>query len=212
MPVDRDDAGIGGARVDVTATGVVTDERSLVTGGDGSATYCLTSSAAGATAVHATSSGLTADATLTWTAAPVNQPPVATAATLTTPQDTALPVTLKGTDPESDALTYAVATQPAHGTLSGSGADRTYTPAAGYHGPDSFTFTVSDATHSSAPATITINVERVTPPPVNQPPTAPHVRLHRGLVIAVAAPAVGYWALFVLFLSGPVERVLARAS
>ena len=32
------------------------------------------------------------------------------------------------------------------------------------------------------------------------------------MVIAVAAPAVGYWALFVLFLSGPVERVLARAS
>ena len=104
---DQDDAGIAGARVDVTTTGVVTDERSLVTGGDGSATYCLTSATAGAAAVRATSSGLTADATLTWTAPPVNQPPVATPATLTTPQDTALPVTLKGTDPEGDPLTYA---------------------------------------------------------------------------------------------------------
>lgn len=54
----------------------------------------------------------------------------------------------------------------------------------------------------------------------DNPPTAAGLRgaitfaalLVVALVIAVAAPAVGYWALFVLFLSGPVERVLARAG
>ena len=53
-------------------------------------------------------------------------------------------VMLKGTDPEGDPLTYAIVGQPAHGSLTGTGANRTYTPAAGYHGPDSFTFTVAD--------------------------------------------------------------------
>ena len=32
-------------------------------------------------------------------------------------------------DPDGDALTYLIVTGPAHGTLSGSGAGRTYTPA-----------------------------------------------------------------------------------
>src|SRR5262249_5912178 len=40
---------------------------------------------------------------------------------------------------------------PAHGTLSGSGANRTYTLAADYCGADSFTFTVQDGGDGSAP-------------------------------------------------------------
>ena len=32
------------------------------------------------------------------------------------------------------------------------------------------------------------------------------------MVIALAVPGVGYWALLVLFLSGPAERVIARAG
>ena len=51
--------------------------------------------------------------------------------------------------------------------MTGSGANRTYTPAANYNGPDSITFTVGDGTVVSPPATITITVT-----PVNDAPVA----------------------------------------
>ncbi len=45
----------------------------------------------------------------------------------------------------------------------------TYTPAANYNGPDSFTFTVNDGTVTSAPATVSITVTAVNDPPVANP-------------------------------------------
>src|SRR5262249_17734668 len=51
----------------------------------------------------------------------------------------------------------------------GSGASRTYTPAANYHGPDSFDFVVSDGPLTSAPATVTIDVASVEDPPLAHP-------------------------------------------
>lgn len=97
----------------------------------------------------------------------VNRAPVATAATVGANEDTSLSITLTGTDADSDALTYTIGTAPAHGTLSGTGASRTYTPAANYNGADSFTFTVNDGRLDSAPATISITVT-----PVNDAPVA----------------------------------------
>ena len=64
---------------------------------------------------------------------------------MTTAEDTAAAMTLAGTDPDGDALTFTVGhAAPAHGTLSGTAPNLTYTPAADYHGADSFTFTVND--------------------------------------------------------------------
>ncbi len=80
---------------------------------------------------------------MTITVSTANGPPVATPQTVTTAEDAPVAVTLAGTDPDGDALTYAVVTPPAHGTLSGAAPNLTYTPAANYHGPDSFTFTVT---------------------------------------------------------------------
>jgi subtilisin-like proprotein convertase family protein len=84
------------------------------------------------------------------------------------------------TDAEGDTLTYAVGTTPAHGTVSVDPATGafTYTPAAGFVGTDSFTFTADDSVVAptdpppatfpeeeqfepaavSAPATVTITV------------------------------------------------------
>ncbi|MGN6696000.1 MAG: DUF4214 domain-containing protein, partial [Aquihabitans sp.] len=62
-----------------------------------------------------------------------------------------------GTDPESNPLTFAVASNPAHGTLSGTAPNLTYTPANGYSGPDSFTFTASDGSLSDT-GTISLTV------------------------------------------------------
>ncbi|HLM67501.1 MAG TPA: Ig-like domain-containing protein, partial [Longimicrobium sp.] len=97
---------------------------------------------------------------------PVNDPPVANARQLTTPEDTPLPITLTGTDADGDTLSFAVTVQPTRGTLTGTAPDLIYTPAANYFGPDSFTFTASDGQATSAPATVSIAITSVNDAPV----------------------------------------------
>jgi endoglucanase len=100
----------------------------------------------------------------------VNCLPVAMGSSVTTAVGTSVAVTLKGTDSDGTIASYAIATAPANGTLSGTGASRTYAPKAGFSGADSFTFTVTDnAGGVSAPATVNITVGS---PPVNKPPVA----------------------------------------
>jgi hypothetical protein len=96
----------------------------------------------------------------------VNHAPAANAQTVTTNEDTAKAIVLTGSDPDGDALTFAVATQPAHGTLTGTAPNLTYTPAANYNGSDSFAFTVSDGKLTSTAATVSITVAAVNDPPV----------------------------------------------
>ena len=52
----------------------------------------------------------------------------------------------------------APASAPAHGTIVQTGTLITYTPARGYSGPDSFTYTASGPGGTSAPATVSISV------------------------------------------------------
>lgn len=111
-----------------------------------------------------------ATATVSITVTPVNDPPTANSGiTATTDEDTAKDITLVGSDIESSSLTYAKASDPAHGTVSintTTGVAR-YTPAANYHGGDSFTYKANDGTADSATATVSITVT-----PVNDSPTA----------------------------------------
>jgi hypothetical protein len=90
-----------------------------------------------------------------------NHAPVASAQSASTSVNTARALTLAGTDIEGSALTYAIVVNPAHGTLTGSGSSRTYTPTAGYTGADSFTFTVNDGALSSTAAMVSITVTTV---------------------------------------------------
>lgn len=72
-------------------------------------------------------------------------------------------ITLTGSSPRS-AVSFINVTAPAHGTLTGTAPNLTYTPNAGYTGPDFFTFQVLDslgAAYPSAPGTVSILV--VTP-------------------------------------------------
>ncbi len=124
--------------------------------------------------VSAAATGITAVTTTRTVSVPAacaaeNTPPVATDQSLSTPVDTALPVTLAATDANGDPLTFAVVSQPANGTLTGTAPDLTYTPAAGFTGSDSFTFTANDGTADSNVATITIQVGDAA---VNTPPVA----------------------------------------
>jgi len=74
-----------------------------------------------------------------------NRPPVADDQALTVVQDTSLPLTLTGSDPDDgDTLTFEVTDAPRYGSLSGTGAARTYTPQAAFTGSDTFGFTAGD--------------------------------------------------------------------
>lgn len=99
-----------------------------------------------------------ATASISITVTAVNDAPVATARFLSTTMDTALAVTLAGTDAESSPLTYTVVASPLNGSLSGTAPNLTYTPNASYTGSDSFTYRVSDGVLSSAVVTVAINV------------------------------------------------------
>lgn len=84
---------------------------------------------------------------------PPNQPPVATDQSVATDEDTAKAITLTASDPDNDPLTYSLVSVPAHGSLSGTMPDLTYTPDANYTGPDSFTFKANDGQADSNVAT-----------------------------------------------------------
>jgi len=97
-----------------------------------------------------------ATASVNVTVNPVNDPPTANSQSVSTSFNTPLPITLAGSDVETPSanLIYMVTAGPTHGSLSGMGANRTYTPALNYSGPDSFKFIVTDAGDgSSAPLT-----------------------------------------------------------
>ena len=96
----------------------------------------------------------------------VNDAPTAGDQAVSTDEDTAVPVTLTGSDPEGDTLTFIIVTPPAHGTLSGTGANLTYTPDANYNGPDSFQFKVNDGATDSNTATVSITVNSINDAPV----------------------------------------------
>ena len=90
--------------------------------------------------------------------APVYALPVATPNILATPVNTSKAIALAGYSCRTSQVTCAVATQPAHGILTGSPPNLTYTPVTGYQGMDRFTFTVADSMTVSQPATVHIVV------------------------------------------------------
>ncbi len=101
---------------------------------------------------------------------PVNDAPVALPDSLTLDAGASIPLVLKGSDIDSTVLTFAIIKSPSAGTLSGSGANRTYTANPNASGSDSVDFTVFDGSLTSAPARISITIRAVTI--VNQPPIA----------------------------------------
>lgn len=67
--------------------------------------------------------------------------------------------------PVCDPLTFSITTPPSHGTLAGAAPSLIYTPQAGYVGPDSFQFTITDASNlTSSPGRVSLNVAAWAPP------------------------------------------------
>ena len=95
----------------------------------------------------------------------VNDAPVATEQSVTTIEDINLEIVLKGTDPESDSLTFTIVDNPTNGTVSlkfvllpNPETRVTYFPNAGYFGSDTFTFKANDGNKESSSATVSIAV------------------------------------------------------
>ncbi|MDP5277263.1 Ig-like domain-containing protein, partial [Chengkuizengella axinellae] len=115
-------------------------------------------------------------ATVTITVNPVNSKPAANNQAVETNEGKSIEIVLTGSDDEtnsSDLIFNVDEGSIRNGTLVVEGSKVTYTPAEGYNGPDSFTFTVTDLgdgsaeaqTSESATVTITVN-------PVNMKPAA----------------------------------------
>lgn len=93
--------------------------------------------------------------------------PSAEPKTLTVDEDESATVTFAGTDPDGKPLTFEVVDAPAHGVLAPVAGGVRYTPAANFHGSDSFTYrAIADDGVKSAPATVSVTVA-----PVNDGPT-----------------------------------------
>jgi large repetitive protein len=102
---------------------------------------------------------------------PTNDPPSADESDeLSTKEDEPLKGTLAASDPDEDALSFALGDKPAHGTVTIDGAKGTfvYTPAKEYAGHDAFGYVVSDG-KVSAKGKVNINVMNVNDPPTIYP-------------------------------------------
>ncbi|MBS3926893.1 MAG: tandem-95 repeat protein [Nitrosarchaeum sp.] len=99
------------------------------------------------------------NATVTLSVNPVNDAPIAQNNTATTPENTAIIISVlnNDSDVDGDSLTVSSVTQGANGTVSTNGTITTYTPQPNFHGVDSFTYTVSDGLLTDT-ATVTVTV------------------------------------------------------
>ncbi|AZU02536.1 choice-of-anchor L domain-containing protein [Brevibacterium linens] len=103
-----------------------------------------------------------------------NTAPVAEDSDFTTTLDTPVETPLDASDVDGDALSYTVVDEPANGTLTGTGADLTFTPDSGFLGETSFTFRANDGAADSNLATVTVTVaEEPTEAPTDEPTDEP---------------------------------------
>ena len=110
-------------------------------------------------------------ATVTVTVSQVASPPVAQSQSVTATSGSPSDITLKATDPDGNALTYAIVSGPKSGTITDLNKDAgtlVYTPTDGFTGQDRFAFKASDGTTDSNTATVTVTVSQVASPPVAQ--------------------------------------------
>ncbi len=169
---DTDPDGDGDIRPDGVTIATNPANGAAVANPDGTVTYTPAANYHGTDSftytVKDTAGGTSNSATVTVTVTPVNDPPVAVDDSASTAEDAAVTIAVltNDTDPDGNgdiqpgSVTVA---DPANGAVVASpDGTVTYTPAANYHGTDSFTYTVRDAAgETSNPATVTVTISAV---------------------------------------------------
>ena len=96
---------------------------------------------------------------------PPNQAPVALNTSVSGQQGSTIGGMVSASDPDGNALTYALVNGPAHGALSlHPDGSFTYTPTAGYNGADSFSFEANDGTLNSNVGAVSLTVDPLVGP------------------------------------------------
>ena len=165
------DTDADGDTLTVTGVGNAQHGTASVNGGGTSIHFVPAANATGSASVDYTVSdghGGSDSGTVSISITPVNDPPVAVNDSATTAQG--VPITISvlanDTDIEGTALTVGSVSDPPHGTaVANANGTITYTPDAGYSGPDAFGYAASDGTASSNVATVSIAVTAAPPPP-----------------------------------------------
>ena len=108
-------------------------------------------------------------ATISLTINSINDVPLAFDSSNTADEDSDASGTLQGSDIDGDSLSYSIVTPPQHGVVileGGSGATYNYSPAANYHGTDSFSYKTNDGNADSSTATISLTINSINDAPV----------------------------------------------
>jgi subtilisin family serine protease len=163
------DSDVDGGAISVTGvSGAVKGTASI--NGNGTVHFVPTPNANGAGSFQYTISdgaGGTASASVSVTINAVNDPPVAVNDSATTAQGAPVTVSVlaNDTDIDSGSLSIGSVSDPPHGTaVANANGTVTYTPDAGYSGPDAFGYTASDGSALSNVATVSITVTAAPPP------------------------------------------------
>jgi hypothetical protein len=97
----------------------------------------------------------------------IDDPPAAIDQQVSTNEDTPLSITLSANDPEGAGVSgWEISRQPEHGTLTGAGGTRVYTPEQDFFGADTFMFRANDGVNWSDTGIIAITVLPVNDAPV----------------------------------------------
>jgi polygalacturonase len=130
--------------------------------------------------------------------------PVANNQSVTVAYNTATPITLNATG--TGTLVYSVVAGPAHGTLSGTAPNLTYTPASGYAGSDNFTFKANNGTDSNI-ATVSITVSNAAPVANSQLVTVVY-----NTATSITLSATGNGTLAYSVVAGPAHGTLSGTA
>ncbi len=177
ITVLSNDEDVDGDVLNVTSVGAP-QHGAAVKNGDGSVSYTPASNFSGSDSFsYAISDGKggTSAATVSVTVTGVNDAPSAVNDAVTLQEDTSATVSVlnNDSDPDGDSLTVSAAGQPQHGTTAvQNGTSVRYTPAANYHGSDTFTYTISDGNGGTATAAVAVTVNSVNDVPKAQNDTA----------------------------------------